>query len=190
MSKLTLSFKIVSILTLALLLFSCNPIENDSDSSSFIVVESIMGKDISGNDSAVAFSDISNGLPDFVTATLRSAMLDPNPINGASQYSDILLTKYVVTFTRSDGSTAEGSAVPYHFEAALSTLLPVGSSVSIPLMIVTETAKSQAPLAALAGTADVLECTARLEFFGHDLRNKNVSQVASIQIRFLDFPSL
>jgi hypothetical protein len=101
-----------------------------------------------------------------------------------------LLTKYVVTFTRSDGSTAEGSAVPYHFEAALSTLLPVGSSVSIPLMIVTETAKSQAPLAALAGTSDVLECTARIEFFGHDLRNKNVSQVASIQIRFLDFPNL
>ncbi|HNT01435.1 MAG TPA: hypothetical protein PKJ80_05325, partial [Candidatus Saccharicenans sp.] len=85
MSKLTLSFKIVGILTLSLLLFSCNPIENDSDSSSFIVVESIMGKDISGNDSAVVFSDVNSGLPDFVTATLRSAMLDPDPISGVSQ---------------------------------------------------------------------------------------------------------
>ena len=190
MRKLTLSLKIVSILTLGLLLFSCNPIENDSDSSSFIVVESIMGKDISGNDSTVAFSDVSSGLPDSVTATLRSAMLDPNPISGVSQYSDIMLTRYVVTFTRSDGATAEGSAVPYHFESSLSTLLPVGSSVTIPLMIVTDTAKSQAPLAALAGTTDVLECTARIDFYGHDLRNKNVTQVASVQIRFLDFPNL
>ncbi|HUM78816.1 MAG TPA: hypothetical protein PK962_02450 [Candidatus Saccharicenans sp.] len=190
MSKITLSLKIVGILTLSLLLFSCNPIENDSDSSSFIVVESIMGKDISGNDSAVVFSDVNSGLPDFVTATLRSAMLDPDPISGVSQYSDIMLTKYVVTYTRSDGSTTEGSAVPYHFESSLSTLLPVGSSVTLPLMIVTETAKNQAPLAALVGTSDVLECTARIEFYGHDLRNKNVSQVASIQVRFLDFPNL
>jgi len=99
MRKLTLSLKIVSILTLGLLLYSCNPIENDSDSSSFIVVESIMGKDLAGSDSTVAFSDVSSGLPDSVTATLRSAMLDPNPINGVSQYSDIMLTRYVVTYT-------------------------------------------------------------------------------------------
>jgi len=57
-------------------------------------------------------------------------------------------------------------------------------------MIVTDTAKGQAPLAALAGTSDVLDCTARIEFYGHDLRNKNVTQVASVQIRFLDFPNL
>jgi len=111
---------------------------------------------------------VSSGLPDSVTAILRAAMLDPDPISGVSQYSDIMLTRYVVTFTRSDGSTAEGSAVPYHFETSLSTLLPVGSSVTIPLMIVTETAKSQAPLAALADTTDVLECTARIDFYCHD----------------------
>jgi len=190
MSKLSLPLKIVSILTLGLLLYSCNPIENDSDSSSFIVVESIMGKDLSGNDSTVAFSDVSSGLPDSVTATLRSALLDPNPINGASQYSDIMLTRYVVTYTRSDGATGEGSDVPYHFEASLSTLLPVGSSVTLPLLIVTDTAKGQAPLAALIGTSNVLDCTARIDFYGHDLRNKTVTQVASIQIRFLDFPNL
>lgn len=166
------------------------PLENDSDSSSFIVVESIVGKDISGNDSTVVFSDVSNGLPDFATATLRAAMLDPNPINGVSQYSDIMLTRYVVTYTRSDGASTEDSEVPYHFEGSLSNLLPVGSSVSLPLMIVKETAKAQPPLAALEDTTDILECTIRIDFYGHDLRNKNVTQKAFITIRFGDFPDV
>lgn len=195
MKKFYLYGKIAGVVILSLLLFSCNPLEKDYKSNSFIIIENIIGKDLSGNDSSVVFSDvvkIENGAnrfySDFVTVTLRAALLDPNPIMGTSQYNDIMLTRYVVSYTRSDGATAEGTAVPYHFEGNLSTLLPVGSSVTIPLMIVRDVAKTQPPLSNLIGDpTGMLECTARIDFYGHDLRNREVTQVGYITIRFADY---
>ncbi|MDD8031960.1 MAG: hypothetical protein PHQ25_08195 [Acidobacteriota bacterium] len=190
MKKITLSFKILTVFALSLMLFSCNPVEKETDSGSFLIIESITGKDNLGNDSSIVFSDvITNGqvYSDFVTVTLQTATLDPNPIMGVSQYSDIMLTNYVVTYIRSDGATVEGTDVPYHFEGTLSQLVPVGSSVSFPLIIVKDTAKNQAPLNTLVGTTEVLECHATIEFIGHDLRNRGVRQTGQITVRFADF---
>lgn len=190
MKKITLSFKILTVFALSLMLFSCNPVEKETDSGSFLIIESITGKDNLGNDSSIVFSDvITNGqvYSDFATVTLQTATLDPNPIMGVSQYSDIMLTNYVVTYIRSDGTTGEGTDVPYHFEGTLSQLIPVGSSVSFPLIIVKDTAKNQAPLNTLVDTTEVLECHATIEFIGHDLRNRGVRQTGQITVRFADF---
>lgn len=188
MKKMITALKIISVFALCLLLFSCNPVEKGTNSGSFIIVESIVGKDLQGNDSSVVFSDVvrnSQYYSDFVTVTLQAATLDPNPLLGVSQYSDIMLTRCVISYTRSDGATGEGTEVPYHFEVNLSYRLPVGSSVSFPLMIVRDVAKTQPPLSTLAGA--MLECTAKIEFFGHDLRNREVKQTAYITVRFADY---
>ncbi len=191
MKKITLSFKILAVSVLSLMLFSCNPVEKETDSGSFLIIEKITGKDNLGNDSMIVFSDVMTNeqvYSDFVTVTMQTATLDPNPIMGVSQYSDIMLTNYVVTYTRSDGATGEGTDVPYHFESTISLLVPVGSSVSFPLIIVKDAAKNQAPLNALVDTAVVLECQATIEFIGHDLRNRGVRQIGQITVRFADFP--
>ncbi|NPV82781.1 MAG: hypothetical protein HPY46_04240 [Candidatus Aminicenantes bacterium] len=188
MKKIISGLKIISVLVLALILFSCNPVERATNSGSFLIIESIIGKDTQGNDSTVVFSDIiTNGMvySDFVNLTVRAATLDPNPIMGVSQYSDVMITNYIVTYIRSDGATGEGTDVPYHFEGTMSTLVPVGSSVSIPLLIVRDVAKTQPPLSTL-GTG-VLECTARIELIGHDLRNRQVKQTGQITVRFADY---
>lgn len=188
MKKIISGLKIISVLVLALVLFSCNPVERGTNSGSFLIIESIIGKDTQGNDSTVVFSDIiTNGMvySDFVNLTVRAATLDPNPIMGISQYSDVMITNYIVTYIRSDGATGEGTDVPYHFEGTMSTLVPVGSSVSIPLLIVRDVAKTQPPLSTL-GTG-VLECTARIELIGHDLRNRQVKQTGQITVRFADY---
>jgi len=188
MRNIMSSLKIISVLVLALVLFSCNPVERGTNSGSFLIIESIIGKDTQGNDSTVVFSDIvTNGVvySDFVNLTVRAATLDPNPVMGISQYSDIMITNYIVTYIRSDGATGEGTDVPYHFEGTMSTLVPVGSSVSIPLLIVRDIAKTQPPLSTL-GTG-VLECTARIELIGHDLRNRQVRQTGQITVRFADY---
>jgi len=186
------NFKIVSLAVLVLLLLGCNPLEKNYKSNSFIIIESIIGKDNLGNDSTVVFSDVVKGgvaYSDFATVTLRAALLDPNPIMGVSQYNDIMLTKCVITYLPADGSTPqEGVNVPAHYEVSLSQLLPVGSSVSFPLMIVRDVAKLNPPLSALAGNSTaMLECIAKIEFFGHDLRNREVTQVGSISVRFADY---
>ncbi|MDY0231708.1 MAG: hypothetical protein RBR88_04420, partial [Candidatus Saccharicenans sp.] len=62
MKKITLSFKILTVFALSLMLFSCNPVEKETDSGSFLIIESITGKDNLGNDSSIVFSDvITNG---------------------------------------------------------------------------------------------------------------------------------
>ncbi|MGB4703519.1 MAG: hypothetical protein WBI18_00375 [Candidatus Saccharicenans sp.] len=190
MKKITSGFKIIAIISLGLMLFSCNPVEKDSKSASMLIIENIVGKDDQGNDSTVVYSDVlRNGIvySDFVTITLRATTKDPNPVMGVSQYSDIMVTNYTVTYTRSDGATGEGTDVPYHFEGYLSTLVQVGSSVSIPLMIVRDIAKTQPPLSGLVGTNNVLECKATIELIGHDLRNRKVTQKGEITVRFADF---
>lgn len=191
MKNITSGLKIISVLILSLALFSCNPVERDTNSGSFLIIENIIGKDNQGNDSSVVFSDvITNGVvySDFVTLSVRAATLDPNPVMGVSQYSDVMITNYIVTYIRSDGATGEGTDVPYHFEGTLSTLVPVGSTVSIPLLIVRDVAKTQPPLNALVGNpTGMLECTARIELIGHDLRNRRVTQIGQISVRFADY---
>lgn len=191
MKNIISGLKIISVLLLSLALFSCNPVERGTNSGSFLIIESIIGKDNQGNDSSVVFSDvITNGVvySDFVNLTVRAATLDPNPVMGVSQYSDVMITNYIVTYIRSDGATGEGTDVPYHFEGTMSTLVPVGSSVSIPLLIVRDVAKTQPPLAALAGNpTGMLECNARIELIGHDLRNRQVRQTGQITVRFADY---
>ncbi len=191
MKNITSGLKIISVLILSLALFSCNPVERDTNSGSFLIIENIIGKDNQGNDSSVVFSDvITNGVvySDFVTLSVRAATLDPNPVMGVSQYSDVMITNYIVTYIRSDGATGEGTDVPYHFEGTLSTLVPVGSTVSIPLLIVRDVAKTQPPLSALVGNpTGMLECTARIELIGHDLRNRRVTQIGQISVRFADY---
>ncbi|HAR36070.1 MAG TPA: hypothetical protein DCR87_04040 [Acidobacteria bacterium] len=191
MKKLTLGLKIIAVIALSLALFSCNPVERGTNSGSFLIIENIIGKDNQGNDSSVVFSDVvTNGVayPDFVNISLRAATLDPNPVMGVSNYSDVMVTNYIVTYTRSDGATGEGTDVPYHFEGALSTLVPIGSTVTIPLMIVREVAKTQPPLSALVGNpTGMLECTATIELIGHDLRNRQVRKTGQISVRFADY---
>ncbi|MGB9835568.1 MAG: hypothetical protein ACPLRX_02370 [Candidatus Saccharicenans sp.] len=190
--KTTKGLKIVSLAALVILLISCNPLEKDYKSNSFIVIQSIIGKDNLGNDSTVVFSDVlTNNVAysDFVTVTLKAATLDPNPIMGTSQYSDIMLTRCVITYLPADGSAPqEGVNVPAHYEVSLSQLLPVGTNVSFPLMIVRDVAKVNPPLSALAGDpTGLLECVARIDFYGHDLRNRDVTQVGFITVRFADY---
>lgn len=194
MKKTGLTFKIMGVAVLSLVLFSCNPLEKGYESSSFIIIENIVGKDQEGNDSSVVFSDVAKIVEgqtvfysDFVQVTFQAALLDPNPILGVSQFSNIMLERYVVTYTRSDGATGEGTEVPYHFEGNLATLLEVGSSVTVPIMIVRDIAKTQAPLDALIGSANVLECVARIDFYGHDLRKRAVTQTGYITVRFADY---
>lgn len=190
--KTTKGLKIVSLAALVILLISCNPLEKNYQSNSFIIIQSIMGKDVQGNDSTVVFSDVrKNDLvyPDFVTITVKASLLDPKPINGPSQYNDIMLTKYVVTYLRADSVfPEEGVTVPYHFEGSLSQLLPIGTNVSFPLMIVRDSAKLEPPLSYLVDDPTaMLECIAKIELFGHDLNNKEVSQTGYISVRFANY---
>ncbi|MFW6140405.1 MAG: hypothetical protein ACOC5S_03525 [Acidobacteriota bacterium] len=198
MKKTTHIIKLTVIFSVAILLYACNPIENESTSASLLYVDSITGTDIEDNEVNFLESDVavqSGDSPQFsvtadlVTATLGVSALDPEPIYGTSQYNDVILTRYVVTYSRTDGKIAEGVDVPYSFEGSLSTQIAVGSTQSLSLIIVREVAKLEPPLIDLrdGSKETVLTVNAKIDFYGHDLANRNVKATGYITIYFANY---
>jgi hypothetical protein len=184
---------ILAVLPAILMLSGCNPLEDDSKSSSFIIVESITGTDLSGKTASFLQSDVvltnSIVVADVATATLRASLLDPAPILKPSQFNDIMLDRYIVSYSRVDGKNRQGVDVPYSFEGALTQLLKIGTSTSIPFVIVREVAKLEAPLIDLAQNRaeGVIEATAKIELYGHDMVENKVKATGYLTIFFANY---
>jgi len=120
---------------------------------------------------------------------LKATLLDPQPINPASEYNNIQLTRYTVSYFRSDGKNTEGVDVPYSFEGYLSTRLTVGVSTDISFVIVRAVAKIEPPLLLLGdgSSQGILTITARVDFYGQDLRDKTVTATGYLTIYFANF---
>lgn len=188
----------VSLIAVSFFLAACNPIENKTQSASLLVVESIMGSDIDGIDADFLQSDVvltdsvtraQSWRADSANVTLSASTLDPDPLFGTSQYNDIQVTRYVVTYIRSDGKNIQGLDVPYSFEGGLSVLVRIGQLANVGFVIVREVAKQEAPLLSLyqANQGDVLNVTARVDFYGHDLANKKVKATGFLPIYFANY---
>ena len=183
----------LALLAASIFLPACNPLENDSRSNSILVVENITGKDMSGTDAGFLQSDVvkkDNSIAaDTAKATLSARFMDPAPILGTSQYSDIMVTRYVVSYSRTDGRNRPGADVPFPFEGSLTTLVRVDSTASVNFVIVREAAKLEAPLVNLRDSAygDILNMTAKIEFYGHDLTDKAVKATGYLTVYFANY---
>lgn len=199
MKKATSILKILVILPFILTFFSCNPIENKTNSASILIIESIMGTTMSSEDanylqSDVLFEDptdptITSIIADSAVVTFRAELLDPNSITGPSYLNNITVTRYVVTYSRSDGKNTEGIDVPYTFEGSLTAQIAIDSTAGASFIIVREVAKNEPPLVDLIyGTEEgVIEATARIDFYGHDQVNRNVQATGYLTIFFANY---
>lgn len=180
------------VLSVLLILSACNPIEDDSKSSSMLIIESIRGTDNDGNAADYLQSDVlreSAVYADIATATLRAETLDPDPVLGTSQYNDIIVNRYTVSYSRVDGKNSPGVDVPLPFEGSLSALVKVGNTTSISFVVVREVAKLEPPLIRLAeGRAEgVLQVIATIDFYGQDLTNNKVKATGYLTIYFANY---
>lgn len=198
MKKANYLLKLLAILPAIYFFISCNAVENETNSSSILLVENIMGQDMEDNEANFLQSDVLYQDPtteaetiyaDIATATLQTKLLNPLSVTGPSQYNDIMLDRYVVTYFRSDGNNIEGVDVPYSFEGHLSVNIPVDSEVAITFVIVREVAKMEPPLVELTEGRDVgvLQVHAKVEFFGHDTANKNIKATGYLDIFFANY---
>ena len=198
MRNMTTWLKILGLAALALLAWACNPVENDSTSPSMIVIEGIRGTDSEGNEADFLQSDVikvdsqtsaTSITADIALATLRATMLDPKPISGVSQWSDITVTRYVVSYSRADGKSSPGVDVPYPFEGALSFLLKNNVSTEIGIVVVREVAKAEPPLVNLvANRAEgVIQCRAQIDFYGQDMTGKKVKATGYLTVFFANY---
>jgi len=193
MNNMKKAWRIAFFLSAFLVLYCCNPVEDDSESSSLLLVDNIIGEDAQGNTGNFLQSDVlmSSGSvrADTATATLRAEALDPDPLLGTSQYNDIVVTRYLVTYSRTDGKSVPGVDVPYPFEGSLSAVVNAGASSTVRFVIVREVAKLEPPLLELVdlGAEVVLTCTAKVEFYGHDTANRTVKATGYLTVYFANY---
>ncbi len=199
MKRIKNSLKITAILCVFFFLLSCNPLEDDSTSSSMLLILNINGTTFEGDDVSFHHSDVvqvdpDTGAPgvraDSATVTLQAKLLNPEPlVPQASQYTSIVVTRYVVSYSRSDGQNTPGVDVPYSFEGSLSTLIEIDETVDISFVMVREVAKFEPPLLDLRDGGDelVIQTTATIDFYGHDLVNNAVKATGYLSIFFADF---
>lgn len=182
------------VIAAALTFAACNAVENKTQSASLLTVMSILGVDAAGQPADYLQSDVVNmstGSPvyhsDVAAATIRNSTLDPNPINGVSQYNDVILTRYVVTFSKPNGASVQGVDVPYSFEGTLSTAIPIGTQATFSFVIVRDVAKTEPPLIELANALNALQTTARIDFYGHDVSMKDVKATGYLTVYFANY---
>jgi hypothetical protein len=186
------------VLPLLLLVSACNKVENHSRSASMLIVEEVLGRDIDGNQVNFLQSDVlkvdtttgsSTVVADLAVVTLRAQTVDPAPILGASAYNDIMLDRYTVSYSRTDGRNSPGVDIPYPFEGSMSSMVSVGTSSSVSIVIVREVAKLEPPLSRLVdvGAEVVLQATAKIDFYGHDLANNQVHATGYLPVFFANY---
>jgi len=189
------TLKVLAVAAAFLVLSGCNTLSRQAQSSSLIVIESLTGTTTEGDVVAFLQSDVlRNGAQgNYVTADVATAniiirLINPDPISPPSQFNDVLLTSYRVTFELPTTPGVPGTDVPLAFDGNFSTVLcQVDESTAVPFAVVLEAAKLAAPLVGLVGTTNVIQSKAKIEIFGHDLNDKPVQATGYLTIYFGDY---
>jgi hypothetical protein len=198
MKKTKFALQITVFLIIAFSYFSCNPIENTTQSNSLLIAVRILGHDIEDQPADYLQSDVVRVDPqtgqgfvmaDTAVASLRAELLDPNPDAESSIYNGIYVTRYVVTYIRSDGKNTPGADVPHSFEGATQSWIQVGQEEEVGFIVVREVAKMEPPLLELHDKREegVLQVTAQIDFYGHDTVNNQVKATGYLAIFFANY---
>ena len=192
MNKTLTTLKILAVAALAVALGACNTISKETESSSIIILQSITGTTVEGETAAYLQSDVvdQDGLVrvNNATANILVRLVNPGSVSGPSQFNDVVLTNYRVTYELPTGPGTPGTDVPMPFDGNFSTVLcQVDETTSVPFVVVLEAAKQSDPLRGLIGTTTVLERRAKIEIFGHDLTDHPVTATGYLTIYFADY---
>ncbi|HLP48036.1 MAG TPA: hypothetical protein VK469_18985, partial [Candidatus Kapabacteria bacterium] len=182
------------IISLAVIMTGCNNIENLSNSGSMLIVDTITGTDLAGEEgSTTIFSDVLTGgtvFNDTAVASLRSEVISNLPAQ-PSIYQDIIVDQIDISYSRADRiNPIEGKDVPYGFSQKVNLLAPISTNSEYSFILIQHTAKLESPLVELIsfGQEKVLKLEANITFYGKDTGGKRVAPAkASVSIWCADF---
>ncbi len=181
-----------------LLSASCaSDVTRSGESGSLLIIEALEGA--SGGSTNQDFSTVLQSdvrtkgsvFEDPGRVRLRLALKDiGTPSNPTSPTTNnfVTITRYRVSFRRSDGRNTPGQDVPYAFDGAMT--FTVGSAPSSgAFSLVRAQAKLEPPLANLGGLggAIVISTIADVTFYGRDQAGNDVSVTGTMSINFADW---
>ena len=180
---------ILLILTIMIFLVfpSCNKLENETTSSSAILINSITGNDLDGTEgSTTIFIDVvqvnddgsmtiynDNGVAELI-AVLLDPMLEPGE---STYYQNVIIDQIDIEYTRADGLNNEGEDVIYSFSQKVTRMINIGETDVIPFVLVQHVAKLESPLVELIGLGQekVLKLEAKITFHGKDVGGHRIA---------------
>jgi hypothetical protein len=149
-------------------------------------VQTVVKAQVNGVDTQVPtfFNDVGS-------ATMRMLLKDagsPGAETTPSNLNAVTITRYRVSYVRSDGRNVQGVDVPYSFDGATTATI-TSSPSTIAFEIVRSNAKEEAPLRALIGNGGrvIIATIAEITFYGRDQAGNEVQVAGSISVNFADF---
>jgi hypothetical protein len=129
---------------------------------------------------------------DLGRAQFRIALKNPGPgviPTVPSSINQVTLTRYRVTFRRSDGRNTPGVDVPHAFDGGMTASIPSTGEVIGVFEMVRHQAKAEPPLANLAGLggALIISTIAEITFYGRDQAGNEVVASTLMSVNFGDF---
>jgi hypothetical protein len=195
MKRMRNVLKIATVIPFIILLVSCNNrVGNSEKSHTLLAISKLTGTTAAGDEADFTESDVYNEVDltvvaDVATATLTAKLIEPEPpATGPSFKQNVILTRYTVSFTLSDGTGVPGVDVPLPFEGSLSSIIEVDSSTEVSFVLVPAAAKLAAPLIGLVGGVQSIQAKATVTIYGQDVAgNDIVPAKADISIFFADY---
>ena len=170
---------------LALAMAGCSADYVEGDRSTvLLLVESING-------GAPVLSDVrgSGDNPDTIVNCLAQVAVSvrtKNPGVSATAVQDVRLTRYEVSYRRSDGRGVQGVDVPYTISGNMTVTVAAGDSATFPVDLVRHQAKLLPPLSNITGL-QIVTMFADVTLNGATISGSNVSAQGTAQVTFADY---
>jgi hypothetical protein len=173
---------------------SCGDVVRDGKGSALLVVDLLTGvRGGEGAPTTTLLSDVvTNGTiyNDLGQVTLRlvpkNVVTSTGPLAPTSN-SDVTISRYRVSYRRSDGRNTPGVDVPWGFDGAATGTVSFGGSLVLGFELVRHVAKMETPLAQLIENRSVITTIADVTFWGRDVVGNEISATGSIQVNFGNF---
>lgn len=101
--------------------------------------------------------------------------------------NEVTITRYHVSYRRTDGLNRPGVDVPYPFDGGVTGTIPAGGSVTLSFELVRHIAKEEPPLVQLVSSRTIISTIAEVTFYGKDTVGNEISVTGSMTIDFGNF---
>ena len=101
--------------------------------------------------------------------------------------SQVTFTRYRVEFIRTDGRNQQGVDVPYSYDSAVTVTAAPGTPGTAGFELIRHTAKTEAPLVALANNFQQISTICKVTFYGRDHAGNDVTAAGQIGVSFGNF---
>ena len=130
---------------------------------------------------------------DLGRVELRLALKDVGQPGSPASPTDnnaVTITRYRISYRRSDGRAVPGVDVPYPFEGAATVTVDAAGASALGLELVRVQAKQESPLRTLrgGGGAVAISTVADVTFYGHDTVGHEIRAAGAISVVFADWP--